>query len=220
MTFRRLDDGVGLRGAFTLAYKITDDRSDRWTRRFIRFKDKDNAALSGAAETCAVAFPELITALDLDPKTTIIVPAISSREVAATPDSYVSRLAKVAADAAGLRFTTEAIRKQPHQPIHKIYNAADRSAALDAASYVAAPIDARIVFVVDDFITRGGTMSRIAQALIHANPGIQVGGVALGKTARRAYWGDLTNDHVPQRWDSLWQSGEPQDHAWLAKGRI
>ena len=107
----------------------------------------------------------------------------------------------------------DAITKQPHRPIHGIYNAADRQAVLDEAEYEAANIDSDSILVFDDFITRGDTLSHIAQAILGSNPHATVYGVALGKAERRAYHRDrfgieISNDHVPQKWNTLWEQGE------------
>ena len=93
-------------------------------------------------------------------------------------------------------------------PIHDIYNAAERDAELDKAAYAAKALNVRNVFVFDDFITRGSTQSRIAQAIQTSTPHARVYAVALAKTDRRSYWGALSNDHVPVKWDELWQRGE------------
>ena len=123
-------------------------------------------------------------------------------------------LANVTANAAGSSFSREAVQKQAHNPLHGIYDAAGRTAELAKAAYQARRIaDIRHAVIVDDFITRGSTMSRMAKALKASNPGITVHGVALGKTERRAYWGDrLTNDNVDGRWDALWLRGEQRYH--------
>ncbi len=102
----------------------------------------------------------------------------------------------------------DAITKQAHRPIHGIYNAADRQAVLDEAEYEGANIDADSILVFDDFITRGDTLSHIAQAILGSNPDATVYGVALGKTERHSWDPNVSNAHVPQEWDTLWERGE------------
>jgi hypoxanthine-guanine phosphoribosyltransferase len=111
------------------------------------------------------------------------------------------------------------LSKQAHKPIHGIFNAAERDAELDKAAYVASKLKAKNVFVVDDLVTRGSTLSRIATAIKASNAGVNVYGVALGKTDRRSFWGNLDNNHVAKAWDDRWQQGEKayQDHK--AKGK-
>ncbi len=140
------------------------------------------------------------------------VPALSSSETIASEKGLLPFLTRRCAEATEADFVHDAITKQAHQPIHGIYNAADRRAVLDKAEYKAGNIDADSVLVFDDFITRGDTLSHIAEAILESNPGATVYGVALGKAERRAYhrrYGiEISNDHVPQRWDTLWEQGE------------
>jgi hypothetical protein len=107
----------------------------------------------------------------------------------------------------------ELLKKLVHRPLHSCRDESERDAELDAAAYESAPLNARSVLVFDDLITRGATLSRIAEAITASTPGAKVYGVALGKTEKRAYipaiYDDyVPNDHVPQEWNSLWEQGE------------
>ena len=69
--------------------------------------------------------------------------------------------------------------------------------------------------IIDDFITRGYTLSHMAQAIQDTNPEISVYGIALAKTDRREYhrklYGkELSNNHIPPKWETLWNQGEEQ----------
>ena len=57
MAFERLDEGHGLTRAFTIGYRLTDDRTDPWTRRFNGFKNRERTALRGGAAVMGTAFP-------------------------------------------------------------------------------------------------------------------------------------------------------------------
>lgn len=213
MAFRYLDANQGLTRSFTIAYKMTDDGAEHWTNRFNRFKSKkDRGALMGGVTMMEVAVPQLVTGLGLDPSRTTFVPALSSSETVAAKKGLLAVLARRCAKAAGAASVHDAISKRPHQPIHGIYNAAARKAVLDGAEYRAGDIDADDILVFDDFITRGDTLSHIAQAILEANPRARMYGVALGKAERRAYhrqFGrEISNDHVPKKWDILWRKGE------------
>lgn len=210
MSLAHLDDGEGLDGAYVIAFKVTDDGGEKWSARMNRFKAKDRETLYGFAACLKYRLPPLLGALGIDVDRTVLVPAISSRDTVAQPGAFLSLLTQLLADRTGARFEREAVRKQPHQPIHGIYNASGRTAELDKANYTAASMPGvRHVVILDDFITRGGTLSRMAKALKDANPRITVQGVALGKTERRGFWGAaLTNEHVEDRWEELWLRGE------------
>ncbi|MGP8438928.1 hypothetical protein ACT2FY_27090 [Paraburkholderia fungorum] len=215
MAYNYLDEFAGLDGAFTIAYRITDDGGDPWTARFNRFKAKDKEARLGGGQVFATAVPALMQAIGANPADSIFIPALSSSETVCTEKGFVSRLAKWTAAATGALYAPGVLRKQEHRPIHGIYDAGSRSAELDKAAYVSAPVGRTTVFIFDDLITRGGTLSRIAQAVRAANPGVlRVYGVALGKTERRAYWGTLTNDHVPPEQDRQWKYGERLYRDW------
>ena len=208
MRFAHLDESAGLQAAFTLAYKITDDGAELWSERFNRFKNINKPSVYGAAEVLTIALPQLLGELGAKPGGTVIIPALSSREEAANPKRALPIIAGMCAQKFGARAEIGAISKKVHRPIHGLGGAAERAAELDGAAYQVKHVKATTIIVLDDFITRGGTLSRIAQAALATNPGSAVYGVALGKTERRAWIHDLSNDHVPQQWDGLWRKGE------------
>ncbi len=212
MRFPRLDDGAGLTSAFTLAFKITDDPLELWSERFARFKNKDGPAYFGAAAVLQPAVDQLLAHLGLDMNDTVFVCALSSGETEADPHRMVPHIASLCGGFAGARVELGAVSKHAHRRIHDLGGAAARGAELDAAAYTVAKLCARNVIVFDDFITRGGTMSRVARAAIATNPGVAVYGVALGKTERRSWFRSISNDHVSQEWDALWRKGEEDYH--------
>lgn len=211
MAFERLDYGHPLDHAFTLAFKMTDDWSEPWSARFVRFKDKDEKALYGAAKVLKPAVPALFSALKLNLGRTVIVPALSSAERAADPRRNIPRLATVLSKEVGCGLDMTSVTKDPHPSLHKV-PAGDRISTLEKANYAAKAIDADVVVILDDFITQGATLAITARKLKAANPKLAVLGAALGKTERRGYWNErgvqISNDHVPKEWDGLWLEGE------------
>lgn len=213
MAFRYLDVNAGLTRSFTIGYRLTDDGADSWTARFNRFKEKNRAAIRGGLNLMTTAVPLLVRQLGLDPSKTVSVPALSSSETVASEKGVLSVMANACAKAAGLSFVADAITKNAHQPLHNVYDADRRREILDGAGYRSGKIRARNILIFDDFITRGDTLSHIAQAIHQVNQGISVYGVGLGKTERRAYHRDrfgveISNDHVPEKWETLWEEGE------------
>ncbi len=208
MAFPYLDVNDGLTRSFTIGYRITDNNTEYWTARFNRFKAKNRGAVVGAVTMMEEAVPQLVVGLNLNVSRTIFVPALSSGETVASEKGVLPVLARRCAKAAGADFMHDAITKQAHRPIHGISNAADRRTVLDEAKYEAGNIDARNILVFDDFITRGDTLSHIAQAILKSNAGARVYGVALGKAERRSWDPNVSNAHIPQQWDSLWEQGE------------
>lgn len=208
MAFRYLDENAGLTHSFTIGYRITDNNAEYWTARFNRFKAKDRGAIVGGVTMMKEAVPQLVRGLGLDVSRTTFVPALSSSETVASKKGLLPVLARRCAEATGADFVHDAITKQAHQPIHGIYDAAVRGAVLDNAEYKASNIDAHNILVFDDFITRGDTLSHIAQSILESNAGTRVYGVALGKAERLSWDPNVSNAHVPQEWDTLWEQGE------------
>jgi len=215
MAFRYLDVNAGLTRSFTIGYRFTDDGADGWTARFNKFKAKRQAAIRGGVNLMRTAVPLLVRRLGLDPSRTVFVPALSSSETVASEKGVLSVLTRCCAKAANAGFALDAITKKPHRPLHNIYNSGRRREILDEADYKSRRIRAENILIFDDFITRGDTLSHIAQAIHEANRGVNVYGVGFGKTERRAYHRDrfgveISNDHVPEKWETLWEEGEAQ----------
>jgi hypothetical protein len=208
MKFPYLDVNEGLEASFTLGWKMTDNDADPWSARFVRFKRAEDMALYGAAKMVGGAIPPLMKALALNPARTVIIPALSSAERSANKDRHIPRIAAALGAKFGIGVDRTAVTKNPHAPIKTAGGAAARRALLEKANYRADPVDADAILLLDDFITRGDTLSVTAQALLKANPKLTVYGVALGKTERLAYRPEINNDHVPKAWDELWKLGE------------
>lgn len=201
----------GLTYSYAIGYKLKDKTGERWTDRFIRFKNKSTRAEWGGAYVFYEAVPALIKHLGVDPTRTAFIPALSSSETKANLDRAVCWITKGCAEVCGAQFIDGALSKQVHQKIHTIFSADGRAAELDKAQYQSVKIDADHVFVFDDIITRGDTLSRIAQAVLAKNPDCKVYGVAFAKAESVAYCPNPDNDQIVARWDDLWKMGE-QEH--------
>jgi len=208
MAFPYLDANTGLTRSYTIGYRITDDTADYWTTRFNRFKAKNRGAIAGGVAMMERAVPQLVKKLGLNVSRTTFVPALSSHETVASKEGLLADLARRCAEATGADVKYDAITKQAHRPLHNTYNASARQAVLDEAKFKATKIDAKYVLVFDDFITRGDTLSHIAQSILKVNTGAKVYGVALGKTERLRWNPNVSNAHVIQEWDDFWKQGE------------
>ena len=213
MAFENLDQGYGLTRAFTIGYRFTDDSSDEWTKRFNRFKAKRRPALRGGAAVMRKAVPRLVEHLGLDASKSVFIPALSSGETVASKEGVLWHMTRFCAHCADVRFVGDAITKKAHKPLHLYSNAERRRKILDGADFGSKRLKAKNFLVFDDFITRGDTLSHIAQAILGANPGANVYGIGLSKTERCSYhrktFGvELSNDHVPTLWVKLWDKGE------------
>ena len=213
MQFEYLDENLGLTSAYTIGYRFTDDSTDPWTTRFNKFKAKKPAALCGGFKMMQVAVPHLIRKLQLESSRTVLVPALSSSETVASENGILSYVTRLCAKAATVGFSPDAITKKAHRPLHNFRNAESRRELLDNADYKSTKIQTENVLIIDDFITRGGTLSHIAQAIHNTNRNVRVYGVGLCKTERRSYQKshfniEISNDHVPTNWETLWKEGE------------
>ena len=213
MAFENMDQGDGLTMAFTIGYRFTDDSSDEWTKRFNRFKAKRRSALRGGKAVMEKAVPGLVKQLGLDASKTVFIPALSSGETVASEKGVLWLMTRFCARCADVRFVGDAITKEAHKPLHQYFNAERRGEILDGADFRSKGVRAKHFLVFDDFITRGDTLSHIAQAILDANPRASVYGIGLSKTERRRYHREtfgveLSNDHVPERWVKLWNEGE------------
>ncbi len=210
MEFPRLSINNGLARTFTLAYKLTDISSETWTERFIRFKANEEKAMYGGANLFYAAFPPLFAALGHSPDSCVFVTALSSSEAKADRARLLPFLTSELARDLSVHDGIDSLSKQPHGKIHNCRSAGERDAELAKAKYVCEKLPAKTVFVFDDFVTRGGTFSKIAQAVHQANPGSTVYGIALAKTERRSWCPNPENDQVPTKWATVWTNGESE----------
>ena len=217
----------GLTSCFTIGYRFTDHASEKWTARFNRFKYEKSAhstAIYGAKNLMRVSVLNLVDSLALKSSKTVFMPALSSCETIASKNGVISNITHLCAKEANMDFVRDAITKEEHTPLHRYSNAATRKEILDKANYKSERIKAENFLIIDDFITSGDTLSHMAQAIHETNPGTSVYGVALAKTDRREYhkkWygKELSNDHVPCKWETLWNTGEEQYRSMRKKAK-
>ena len=218
MELTNLNVQEGLTNCFTIGYRFTDDRTDKWTARFNRFKFENStrpAAIFGAMYLMKVAVPILVDSLAHKNSKTVFVPALSSSETIASKNGVISVMTRLCAKETNLDFVRSAVTKEKHAPLHLNLKAETRNEILDNANYESKRINAENILIIDDFITRGDTLSHMAKAIHKTDPGVSVYGVALAKTDRCAfhrerYGKELSNNHVPRKWETLWNQGEEQ----------
>jgi predicted amidophosphoribosyltransferase len=208
MRFAYLDgSGPSLKASFTAAYKITDE-PDTWSNRFVKFKAKDEASIKRAIALMKFAVPPLLKRLDVDSSKTIFLPALSSAETKASSSGALARLAAECANCSKAAWSYHALTKNAHRPLHTLKTAAARSAELVLADYKAHKVTGSYnhFFIIDDFITRGETLSCAAAAIVKLQANAIVYGLALGKTERKSYNSAVSNDHVPGSFSDAWKS--------------
>ena len=197
----RLDAG-DLR-PLTVGFRITDQPTEKWTRRFNRFKYGNPTAVTAAVRVFTMAFENV--RYPGNPRM-VVVSAISSGHTEVDLRTPPARLGRALAYSRSWEWRPDLLSKRPHPSISGIRSASERDAAVSGV-YSATPIegDPGIVLVVDDFCTRGATLTDIARAIRQANPRWRIRAASLAKTERADYWqGTLTNDHIPEGLDSVW----------------
>ena len=203
----------GLTAAFTVGFRLEDRPEDTWSARFTKSKfDPDEASTEGAARIMAHAARILVRGLALDPGRTVFAPALRSAETIAEKDGELAlRASRCAGDC---RYQPDLLQKEPHLPTGRggLYPEF-RSLLVEDADYRSASTNAETVFIVDDFIATGKTMSLAATAVLERNPNTTVYGLALAKPEWHNLileWHDvdLSNDHIPADWSSIWSASE------------
>lgn len=208
MEFPRLSESAGITRAYALGYRLKDNGQELWTSRFTRFKNKDRGAIFGGARLLHGAIAPLIEATGVNVNDAVFIPALSSGETAANANRAIPHIAMQCSRAVGARFELNGLQKKAHKKIHTFFSVEERNAELDKAEYKSAALGARHVFVFDDFITRGDTLSRIALAVLSSNPRAKVYGVALAKNESVAWCPNPANDQMAAEWGKLWEQGE------------
>jgi phosphoribosylpyrophosphate synthetase len=211
MYFPHLDAlDASVSGVYTMAWRLTDKSSDPWTHRIQQFKDRNVAAVVGARRALATALLNLIEAKRWNPSFTALTVALSSPDTDQVPEKPLPATGRRCAHHLGFHWDPALLKKRPHRSLHSLGSAAERGAELQKANYRATtlPEDIRRVLLLDDVVTRGETMSAIANAIKEASPHVKVIGIALGKSERQSYAEKfgymISNDHVPALWAQRW----------------
>ncbi|MCY4094053.1 MAG: phosphoribosyltransferase [Gammaproteobacteria bacterium] len=209
LRYDTLTFNVGVAAAFTVGYRLEDRPGDPWSARFTKSKfDPDEASTRGAVRLMAHAAQIVVRALGLEPEQTGFTPALRSEETSANPDGV---LALRASQCAGVcRYYPDLLQKEPHLPTGRggLYPEF-RSLLVQDANYRADSINVKTIFIVDDFVATGKTLSLAATAILERNPNITVYGLALAKPEWHSlmldwYDVDVNNDHIPLSWASMW----------------
>jgi hypothetical protein len=194
-------------GVYTLAWRLTDEKSEPWTHRINEFKARSADAVAGACDI----LPMALKSMNYDTAPTIVTAAIPSAESSLPADSPLSELGAVVAHTLGSLWMPELLSKKPHQSLHLQQSATSRQAEVEGKYSARALKGAPFVMILDDMVTRGSTMSDAARAIVSTTPATaKVCGLALGRTTTRRYSQehgyDVNNDHLPQSWIQRWDS--------------
>lgn len=208
MYFRKLDALQHVRGVYTLCWRFKDGGTDAWTQRVNAFKSGNPQAVRGACRVAAEAVGSL-SWNDFAPVG--ITTAISSADTAIRPGQPLYTLGDHLARSLTWKWLPELLSKKPHRSLHSIHNASERDQAVDGAYSATAVRGLKTLILLDDFCTRGSTMTDAARAILEADRNLIIFGLALGKAETLAFAAQqgvtLNNDQVPGDWADWW------DHA-------
>jgi predicted amidophosphoribosyltransferase len=202
----RLDGTFNVGLALVIGYRFTDDAADKWTSRFNAFKAGDARAVRAALAVSNTALAEVAP-----PKGPIIVVGVpGSGEEMLNPARPVGQLSAAVAGTWNAQLDLTLIRKTPHAPIHTQRRLEARRALLDQAQYQAVRSyeDVGTFVIVDDFITRGDTMQRIASCLYESHPHAGFAAYAVAKTENLQFWRDvrgvMLDNTRADRFEQVW----------------
>ena len=208
MGFPKVDARNGRLNAFTLAFNFTDDASEKWSSRFLRLQMGEGYAYVAARVLMLQAFPLLFERLNVDREDSAIAPALRSNETQVSKENYISKIARACANSVKSRYAGDLLKKNIHKPLREIVGTSNVIAELNKANYRSDRIESKNVFVFDDFIDRGETLSHIGQAILKSNPNATIWGIAFGKCLKHSWNPELNNNHVSKKWDDIWEQGE------------
>lgn len=211
MQFENLDALRSDIPAHVLAWRFTDESGDDWTRRLNSFKAQQLPALKGAARVLESALPRLMAHNGWVASQTALTVALSSSDTQCVSTKPLARVGRYLAPKLGVQWLPSILTKNAHRQLHTIFNAGDRDAEIAKADYRCASISGvRRIVVLDDLITRGGTLNNIVKAILKTNREMLISPIALGKTERKSYAASLgkviTNERVPAAWTTLWDT--------------
>ena len=209
LAYNQLDSSHHIDGAFAVGYRLLDNRNEQWTKRFSRFKARQRTAWNAAWAVMGDATPELLKSLGFPSEDVTFIPALSSSETSASPTGVLSVIAQRCATQCQSEFSPELLSKNAHVSLHGQYRSVqDRASILDKAAYAAGNVTTSNVFVLDDLITSGSTLSAIAAAIKASSPDVKVFGLGLAKNERHSYLPEaiqeFPNGHIPSQWERLW----------------
>lgn len=156
----------------------------------------------------------LVCGLGLSAERTVFAPALRSSEQCANPDGVLTMIAGRCAASAGCRYQHGLLRKNVNLPTGRgALDPSFRVMLVDDADYRSALTDADTVFVVDDFVATGKTLSLAATGIRERNPGTTVYGLALAKAEWHSlmlnwYDTEVSNNHIPPQWSEIWLAGD------------
>jgi hypothetical protein len=190
LAFSGLPGWDDLRWTFAVAWHFDDLAGETWTRRLDRLKAGSPHAIDGAIRVLTLA----LIGIDWRSRKLGLTAAVAYMDKFIRPGSPISVIGEGVAARAGLPWLPGVVRKKGFGPQY-------RSRRVD---------DITTLIVLEDLLAPGTGLPEIGRAIRTTNEGIEVFGLALGKSES---WGrakqcghSLSNGHVPSAWGRVWDS--------------
>lgn len=207
MYFQALDNSQT--PVLALAYKFSDHEGETWTGRFNEFKFGGVQAQSTAIRKASAVLQAACRGLAFTQPVTL-VSAIGSGDTSLDPRCALSRLGTSLAGQLQWQWQPTVLSKRVHASLKTLASMNKRDAEVAGAYRASSPPKVGTVLILDDFATRGSTISNAAKALSAAGCTATIYGLVLGKTERSHFWLErgtpIDNSHVPSKLDKIWST--------------
>ena len=205
MKFTNLAASGTVTAVYSIGWRITEDGTDLWSSRFLRFKD--GVGIENAARILGYALREIVRHENLNSGVAVTA-ALSSTAVGFEPGKPLARAGEVAAKIAGLTWLPTLFTKQAHRRLHLLPSAAERDEEVRGKYACNGVRYCNGLIIIDDLVTRAATLGEMARALGAATSGVRVVGLVLGKNEKRSfakdYGVDVDNSRLDPIWEKLW----------------
>jgi hypothetical protein len=203
--FGSLDVYHDLRHVFAVGWRFTDTPDDAWTSRMNAFKRGSAEAIPGAAAVMS----EAIQIIKWGERNLCLATALGSRDSELNLNAPLTRMSVFVAEKTGIPYQYGFLKKRPHRSLHQLSSSEERHNEVQNAYDCQVRGNRQTTYIVlDDFVTRGDTLSEIGRAIRESQPNASVVGFVLGKTERQSYAAScghsLNNEHIPEEWAELW----------------
>lgn len=191
----------------SLAWRFIDEPNEKWTFRLNQFKSNDMAAIQSACRLYTHVLSQIRWENSLK---RAIICAIPSSETSLPLGSALYTLGNAICECLGWQWHPKYLTKKTHRKIHSLNSASSRDSEVDNVYSTCYRIDADVIIILDDFITRGATVADIVRAVRVSNPEAKIGCAVLGKNERRSYAKsngfDISNGHLSDYFQKIWDA--------------
>lgn len=212
LRFVTLDALVGVERVTTLGWRFIDV-GDSWTQRFDEFKRDSgtpkaaaaiNQLLGGVGEFRRVRIKS-------EGSRAVVMSLLPHDKDSLQKNDKLWVLGEAVATALKIEWLPSALSQAPHKKLADINYATQRDAAIKGVYSCEMVENLSCVVFVDDFVTRGSTMTDAARAIRETNPGVaEIVGFALAKNERQSYAASqghqIDNSHIPVSIANAWDS--------------